>query len=91
MLSSIINWITTILYNIDTIYHLNCRSIQHTLIYLFIIIEDVTHPSRYTAFKCRSLINTWAIVKGGDVVPLSISNLFDTDAGFIILVWTPIF
>ncbi len=28
---------------------------------------------------------------GGDVVPLSILNLFDTDAGFIILVWTPFF
>jgi hypothetical protein len=42
-----------ILYNIDTIYHLNCRSIQHTLICLFIIIEDVTQPSPYTGLQMQ--------------------------------------
>ncbi len=67
-------------------------NIQHTLICLFIIIEDVTHPSRYTGLQMqifdKYLGNS---EQGGDVVPLSISNLFDIDAGFIILVWTPIF
>ena len=64
---------------------------------LFIIIEDVTHPSRYTGLQMQIFDKYLGNSERGggeggvDVVPLSISNLFDIDAGFIILVWIPIF
>ena len=49
-------------------------------------------PGRTFTYNIQhTLICLFITGGGGDVVPLSISNLFDIDAGFIILVWTPIF